>query len=105
MSNRIQGSLTHGHDRERVRTRGVVRVLLVTLLLNWLVAAVKIAIGVISGRTAVLADGFHSLLDGANNLVALVAMWQAGQPPDEMHPYGHRKFENLAAMLIGGLVV
>ena len=77
----------------------------ITLGLNWLVATVKIIIGVLSGHTTVLADGFHSLLDGANNVVALVAMWQAAQPPDEEHPYGHRKFESLAAMLIGGLVM
>ncbi|MGI8905806.1 MAG: cation diffusion facilitator family transporter [Candidatus Sumerlaeaceae bacterium] len=81
------------------------RVLCVTLAVNWLLAGLKIVVGAMSGHTTVLADGFHSLLDGANNVVAMVAMRQASQPPDEEHPYGHRKIESLAAMLIGGLVM
>lgn len=89
----------------RSRTQGTLRVLRNTLLLNWLVAAAKIAIGLLSGRATILADGFHSLLDGANNVVALIAIRLASRPPDAEHPYGHRKFENLAAMIIGGLVV
>jgi cation diffusion facilitator family transporter len=87
------------------RARRVSHVLWLTLVLNWLIAALKIVIGFLSGRTTVLADGFHSLLDGTNNVVALIAIRHAAEPPDEEHPYGHRKFENLAAMFIGGLVV
>lgn len=90
---------------DQQRARAVAWVLWVTLALNWLVAAAKILIGLLSARTTVLADGFHSLLDGANNVVALVVIRLAARPPDEDHPYGHRKFENLAAMVIGGVVV
>lgn len=87
------------------RTRQIIRVLWLTLALNWGVALIKVIIGILSERTTVVADGFHSLLDGANNLVAIVAIRLAARPPDAEHPYGHRKFENLAAMAIGGLVM
>lgn len=74
-------------------------------MLNAIVAAVKVSIGLIAHNLTVLADGFHSILDSTNNLVGIVAMGLALLPPDENHPYGHRKFEHVAAMLIGGLVM
>ncbi|GAB4311378.1 MAG: cation diffusion facilitator family transporter [Candidatus Sumerlaeia bacterium] len=77
----------------------------IVLGLNWAVSAGKIIVGVLTGRLTILADGLHSLLDGANNLVGIVAIHVASRPPDADHPYGHRKFENVAAMLIGGLIV
>jgi len=48
----------------------------------------------------VLSDGFHSLTDGASNLVGLVGVHAAGRPPDEDHPYGHRKYETVAAAAV-----
>ncbi|MCL4813275.1 MAG: cation diffusion facilitator family transporter [Vicinamibacteraceae bacterium] len=71
------------------------------LLLNLAVAAAKIAFGAATGTVSILSDGFHSLTDGASNVVALVGVHVAAKPPDEDHPYGHRKFETLAAVGIG----
>jgi cation diffusion facilitator family transporter len=87
------------------RATSIKRVLWITLALNWLVSACKIFVGLISGSLTVLADGFHSLLDGANNVVGITAIHLSARPPDEDHPYGHRKFEHVAAMIIGGLVM
>jgi len=87
------------------RDRRVARVLWLVLLLNWLVAACKILVGALARNVTVLGDGLHSLMDGVNNIVGIIALKMAGAPPDEDHPYGHRKFENIAAMLIGGLIV
>lgn len=44
-----------------------------------------------------LSDGFHSLTDSASNVMALGGLRIARKPPDQDHPYGHRKFETLAA--------
>ncbi|MGQ0732530.1 MAG: cation diffusion facilitator family transporter [Acidobacteriota bacterium] len=82
------------------RYPAVTRVLVRVLALNLLVAAAKIALGAATGAVSVLSDGFHSLADAASNLVALVGVWFAKQPPDADHPYGHRKFETMAAVAI-----
>jgi cation diffusion facilitator family transporter len=82
------------------RKRSIRFVLLVTLGLNLLVALTKIAIGFLIRSLSLQADGFHSLLDGTSNVVGLVAISYADRPPDRDHPYGHRKFETLAAMVI-----
>ena len=80
---------------------GVRRVLWITLLLNVLVSAGKIVVGTLSSSMSMVADGYHSLMDGANNVVGLVITAFADAPPDEGHPYGHRKFETAATMAIG----
>lgn len=84
------------HDR----SRAVQRVLGRVLLLNLAVAGAKIAFGYTSGAISILSDGFHSLTDAASNAVGLVGVRASAQPPDEDHPYGHRKYETVAAAAV-----
>jgi len=80
-------------------------VLVRILFLNLAVALAKIVFGQLSGSISILSDGFHSLTDGASNVVALVGLQLANKPPDANHPYGHRKFETLAAAAIALFLV
>lgn len=73
----------------------------ITLGLNVLVAASKIAYGHATGVLSIRADGFHSLTDSVNNLVGLLGVYFAARPADAGHPYGHTKFEVLAAGVVG----
>ena len=75
----------------------VSRVLWQVFVLNLAVALAKIAFGYASGAVSILSDGFHSLTDSASNIVGLVGIRFAKQPPDADHPYGHRKYETVAA--------
>lgn len=70
------------------------------LLLNLAVAAAKLVFGFMTGALSIVSDGFHSLADSASNITGLVGVRAASRPPDEDHPYGHRKYETLAAGLI-----
>jgi cation diffusion facilitator family transporter len=88
-----------------VTHRGVRKVLLVTLFLNLAVSAGKIVVGHLSGSLAMVADGYHSLVDGANNVIGLIVAAFAFAPPDRGHPYGHRKFETAATIAIGGALL
>ncbi len=84
---------------------GVRRVLWITLILNLLVSGGKIIIGSLTGALSITADGFHSLMDGSSNLLGLFANRIAGKPADDDHPYGHRRFETLAALAVGVLLL
>jgi cation diffusion facilitator family transporter len=77
-----------------------VRVLVRVLLLNLAVALAKITFGYVSGAISILSDGFHSLTDAASNIVGLIGIRAAQQPPDDDHPYGHRKYETVAAAAV-----
>mgnify|MGYP005847396201 CR=1 FL=1 len=87
------------------RYREVQRVLVLTLVANLLVAASKIVVGLLTGTLSMVADGVHSSLDATNNVVGLVSVHFAARPPDAEHPYGHRRYETLASLLIGGLLL
>jgi cation diffusion facilitator family transporter len=88
-----------------VTQAGVRRVLWITLFLNLVVSAGKIAVGLLSGSMSMVADGYHSLVDGSNNVIGLIVAAFAYAPPDQGHPYGHRKFETAATTLIGAALL
>lgn len=79
------------------RQRAVGVVLLRVLVLNVAVAAAKLVLGYSTGAVSIVSDGFHSLTDSASNVMGLVGLRAARKPPDIDHPYGHRKYETLAA--------
>ncbi len=88
-----------------VQSAGVRRVLWATLALNLAVSAGKVVVGHLSGSLAMIADGYHSLVDGSNNVLGLIVSAFAFRPPDAGHPYGHRKFETAATLVIGGALM
>lgn len=87
------------------RRRQVQRILIIILVLNLAVAAAKVFFGMATGSLAITADGFHSLLDGASNVVALVGIIVAARPPDPNHPYGHHHYETLTSLGIAALML
>ena len=93
--------MTSPHDRYR----SIRNVLWAVLALNLAVALAKLVYGIMSHSAAMEADGFHSLFDGASNIIGLVGMWFAARPADDDHPYGHGKYETFAAALIGILLI
>jgi cation diffusion facilitator family transporter len=80
------------------RYSAVSKVLYRVLFLNLGVAIAKIALGYATGAVSILSDGFHSLTDSASNVVALIGISVARRPPDDDHPYGHRKYETMASL-------
>jgi len=82
------------------RHAAVFRVLARVLLLNLAVAGAKLALGYTTGAVSVISDGFHSLTDSGSNVMGMIGMRASRKPPDADHPYGHRKFETLAAASI-----
>ncbi|HXI03882.1 MAG TPA: cation diffusion facilitator family transporter [Candidatus Saccharimonadales bacterium] len=91
-------------SRRGARDRKVRRVLWITLVLNLAVSAAKLIVGSLTATLSLVADGYHSLLDGVGNVIGLTTLRFAQMPPDEDHQYGHRKFEVLAAMAISILL-
>jgi cation diffusion facilitator family transporter len=76
------------------------QVLVITFVLNILAALAKLGVGITTGALSLIADGLDTLFDGISNIIGLVAVRISSQPPDLEHPYGHRKFETLAALFI-----
>jgi cation diffusion facilitator family transporter len=88
------------------------RTVLFSICSNALLLVVKLAAGVFTGSVSVLSEAVHSATDLVASVVAFVAVRGSVSPPDESHNYGHGRFENLAGIFegvvllgIGGWVV
>lgn len=86
------------------KMKQVKRVLWVVLFLNVIVSVGKIVLGLFTKSNSILADGFHSVADSTSNVIGLVGIAVAMTPVDRDHPYGHKKFETMAALGIAGLL-
>jgi cation diffusion facilitator family transporter len=84
------------------RQSAVARVLVRVLFLNLAVALAKLFFGYATGAVSIISDGFHSLTDSGSNVMGLIGLRASRKPPDADHPYGHRKYETLAA---GGIFI
>jgi cation diffusion facilitator family transporter len=82
----------------------VSRTLAIVLVLNAVVAIVKVAVGVRTGALTVLGAALESGLDMLNNVFGMMLVSVAARAPDEDHPYGHDKFETLGALGIVGFL-
>ncbi|MBW4636997.1 MAG: cation diffusion facilitator family transporter [Gloeocapsa sp. UFS-A4-WI-NPMV-4B04] len=80
------------------------KVLIITLLLNLFVMALKALVGSWTGSLSLIADALHSVTDSANNILGLVTTRFSSPQPDRDHPYGHQKFEAVAALGIAAFL-
>lgn len=81
------------------------RTTLVNAAVNTLLAIAKIIIGWIGLSHALLADGIHSLTDVISDGFVYMAAKIGAQSPDDDHPYGHRRVETLAAIIVAILLL
>ena len=86
-------------ERLSTAASGGIRVVLWGVLLNAVMAAVKICAACWAMHTRVVADGVESLADVVSSLVVSSGLRIAAIPPDENHPFGHGKAESLSAMV------
>jgi len=65
------------------------RTLVIALLANLGIAVSKFAAAVITGSSAMLTEGVHSVVDSTNQLLLMWGRRAARKPPDMRHPFGY----------------
>jgi cation diffusion facilitator family transporter len=66
---------------------------------------IKIGFGILGQSAALVADGIHSLSDLLSDLLVIIAVKLGSREADHEHPYGHRRFETIATVILGvGLI-
>jgi cation diffusion facilitator family transporter len=81
-------------------SRAGARVALLGLVINVVLASVKIVAGLVGHAYVLIADGMESALDVAGSIVIWGGLTVAARPPDRTHPYGHGKAEPIAALVV-----
>lgn len=83
---------------------GGLRVVIVALIVNTLIAVFKFIAAAISGSTAMLAEAVHSLADTANQIFLLVGMRRSTRPPDYLHPFGYGTETYFWSFIVAGSI-
>jgi len=81
------------------------RVTVVGALVNIILAGIKAVIGVVTSSASLIADAVHSFADLISDFVVYVAILLGSREADENHQYGHRRYETIATMIVGLLII
>ena len=65
------------------------RTLVIALLANLGIAVPKFVAAAITGSSAMLTEGVHSVVDSTNQLLLMWGRHAAKKPPDKIHPFGY----------------
>ncbi|MDE5607367.1 MAG: cation diffusion facilitator family transporter [Muribaculaceae bacterium] len=84
-----------------LRERRIYKVTLIGSVVNAALIVIKLIAGIAGRSSALVADGVHSLTDFISDVIVLIFVKIAGKPSDKGHDYGHGKFETLATLIIG----
>ena len=92
-------------DEPRIREKSGRAAGAIGIMTNFLLFAIKLAAGFISGSVAVMADAVNNLTDSGSSIIMLVGFKLAGKPADEKHPFGHARIEYLAGVIVSFVVL
>jgi cation diffusion facilitator family transporter len=77
---------------------------IVSIIVNILLFGLKFWAGILSGSLALIADAWHTLSDSISSIIVIVAVKLSSKKPDKEHPFGHGRWEQIAAIFIGFLL-
>jgi cation diffusion facilitator family transporter len=76
----------------------------VSIAVNFALFALKMWAGVYSGSIALVADAWHTLSDSLGSVAVVIAAKLSARKPDKKHPFGHGRWEQIAALFIAFLL-
>lgn len=89
----------------KVRSSYGILASVVGVICNVILFAIKLGIGLIINSISVMADAFNNLSDAASSIISFIGVKLAGRPADKEHPFGHGRFEYIAALAVSFLII
>ena len=75
------------------------------IVLNILLSAGKMTVGILTASVAIEADAINNLSDAGASLISLICIRISAKPADRDHPYGHARIEYVASMIVSFLIL
>ncbi len=98
----IQGrNVYHGTEPRKI----IVRISIIGIIANVLLAAFKAFVGMMSNSVAVVMDAVNNLSDALSSVITIIGTKLAGKKPDRKHPLGYGRIEYLSATIISVIVL
>lgn len=76
----------------------------ISVVVNCVLFALKFWAGIVTGSIALTADAWHTLSDSLSSVIVIVAVKLSSKKPDKDHPFGHGRWEQIAALFIAFLL-
>ncbi len=92
-------------EEENIRLQNVIAVTIKGLIINTLLAFLKLFSGILGRSSAMIADGIHSFSDSISDVFLFWGFRLADKPPDRTHKYGHGKIETLLTVIISTIIL
>ena len=77
----------------------------VTILINFLLSALKLLAGLLARSGAMVSDAVHSASDVFSTVIVMIGVKAAGKASDREHPYGHERMECVAAIVLAAVLM
>ena len=87
------------------RQKAIVRTSAVGVFANFLLAAFKAFVGIITNSIAIILDSVNNLSDMLSSIVTIVGIRFANKAPDRKHPMGHGRFEYIGTAIIAVIIM
>ena len=91
-------------NKEEEFQAAATKVSLISMITNVILTLLKLAAGVIAHSGAMVSDAVHSASDILSGLIVMIGVRISSRAPDEGHPYGHERYECVAALLLSGVL-
>lgn len=75
------------------------------IVVNILVAAGKVIVGMLASSIAIISEGVNNASDALTSVLTLVGTKLAGKHPDKDHPFGYGRIEYLTSLVIAVLIL
>lgn len=94
------GEITPAVRAKTGKTAGIIGI-----VLNAALFSSKLVVGILARSVSVIADAVNNLSDASSNVITCLGFKMASRPADKEHPYGHGRYEYLAALFIAVLIM
>ena len=87
------------HTKKKVATARL------SIFSNIFLIIIKLVAGIVSGSVSIISEAIHSSMDLMAAVIAFFSVRISSNPPDQRHPYGHGKFENVSGVIEAILIL
>ena len=90
---------------ERKQNKRMIFVSKFAIVINIVLALLKIISGNIFRSVSLISDGLNSLSDLITNILVIIGLKVGENPEDKEHPFGHGKIESVFSVIIGTFIM
>ena len=78
---------------------------IVGIITNFILSAIKLLAGMLTGSLAITADAFNNLSDAGSSVITLISFKISAKPADRDHPFGHARMEYVSSMIVSFIIM